>query len=240
MASCRDIDPLVTPYIDGEATAEERALVAAHISACPPCRQRADAEAYARATLRTRCCPPYAPEQLRKRCLKVATPMGRMTCGYSRSSLFAGAALVVMLGGVSVYALTRASPTVLAAELTLDHVKCFALHGGIVPVETQASENQFEQRYGWRLHVPQAPAADGLQLVGVRRCFCGEGTAVHVMYRHQGEPVSLFVLSDARHVSATTGAFGHDAVIWSNNNSTYVLIGKESSESLARLAVDLK
>ena len=52
MPSCREIDPLVTPYIDGEATAAERAAVDAHLSACPPCRQRAEAETSARDTLR--------------------------------------------------------------------------------------------------------------------------------------------------------------------------------------------
>ena len=37
------------------------------------------------------------------------------------------AALVLVVGGVLLYSLTGLSPTVLAAQLTLDHVKCFAV-----------------------------------------------------------------------------------------------------------------
>ena len=43
MASCREIDSLVTPYIDGVTSTGERAMVVAHLAACPPCRRRAEA-----------------------------------------------------------------------------------------------------------------------------------------------------------------------------------------------------
>ncbi len=239
MPSCREIDALVTPYVDGEITAAERAMVEAHLLACPPCRQRAEAEAGARQTLRARACRPCASERLEKRCRKAATPIGRITCTYSPVSLSMFAVVVVMAGGVSAYGVTRLSPTVLAAQLTLDHLKCFALHGSTAPVDVRSTEDQFAADYGWRLHVPMAPAPDGLQLMGVRRCFCGEGPAVHVMYRHQGQPVSLYVLPHAVQASATREVFGHDAVIWTNQDTTFVLLGKEAPASLWRLASDL-
>ena len=135
MASCREVDPLITPYIDGEATAAEQVMVDAHLTACPPCRQRAEAEAAARQSLRSRGCAPCAPAHLLKRCRKAATPMGRMTCTYSPASLSMFAAVVVIASGVSVYGVTRLSPTVLAAQLTLDHVKCFALHESTAPLD---------------------------------------------------------------------------------------------------------
>ena len=239
MASCREIDPLVTPYVDGEIAGAERALVHAHLAACPPCRERAEAEAAARDTLRSSWCQPCAPEDLRRRCRKAATPMGRIACTYSPASLSMFAAVVIMAGGVSVYGVTRLSPTVLAAQLTLDHMKCFALHASTVPVDAHSTEDQFAQQYGWRMHVPMAPASDGLQLVGVRRCFCGEGPAVHVMYRHRGEPVSLYVLPHAAGSSSTTEVFGHEAVSWADHDSTFVLLGKEAPASLRQLAADL-
>jgi anti-sigma factor (TIGR02949 family) len=239
MPSCRDIDPLVTPYVDGEATADQRATVDAHLSACPPCRRRAGAEAAARDSLRSRMCRPCAPEHLRKRCRKAATAIGRMTSTYSMSSLSAVAVLVIVGGGVSVYALTRFSPTVLAAQLALDHAKCFALYDSRDPIDAKNAEDQFLRAHGWRLQLPQTPPADGLELVGVRQCFCGEGPAVHVMYRHQGQPLSLYVLHDVTRPPASTEAFGHDAVIWSKNGSTYVLLGRESDAALQHLAADL-
>jgi anti-sigma factor (TIGR02949 family) len=239
MPSCREIDPLVTPYIDGEATDTERAMVNAHLAGCPPCRSRAEAEADARQVLRSRGCQPCAPEKLRNRCRKVASPLGRITYIYSPVSLSVFAAAFLMAGGVSVYGLTRLSPTVLAAQLTLDHVKCFAVHPSTAVLDAHASEDQFARDYGWRLHVPMAPAADGLQLVGVRRCFCGEGPAVHVMYRHDGEPISLYVLPHVTRPSATADVFGRDAVIWSENDTTFVLLGKQPPALMRQLAADL-
>jgi anti-sigma factor RsiW len=239
MASCREIDSLVTPYIDGVTSAGERAMVDAHLTACPPCRRRAEAESAARDTLRSGMCRPCAPERLRRRCRKAATPIGRMACTYSASSLTLIAALLVIGGGVSVYGVTRLSPAVLAAQLTLDHAKCFTLHRGRDPIDARAAENEFERDHGWHLNLPQTPPADGLELVGLRQCFCGEGLAVHVMYRHEGRPLSLYVLHDITRSPSSTGAFGHDAVIWSKNGSTYVLLGRESEAVLAHLAADL-
>ena len=239
MPSCREIDPLLAPYIDGEIAPAEKAVVAAHLTACPPCRQRAEAETAARETLRSRMCRPCAPEHLRKRCRKAASPIGRITSTYSASSLSMVAVLVVVGGGVSVYGLTRFSPTVLAAQLTIDHAKCFALHPGRDPIDARAAENQFERDHGWHLRLPPTPPADGLELVGVRQCFCGEGPAVHVMYRHNGRPLSLYVLHDITRAPAVADAFGHEATMWSKNGSTYVLLGKESDETLQHLAADL-
>jgi anti-sigma factor (TIGR02949 family) len=239
MPSCREIDPLVTPYVDGEATADERAVLFAHLSACPPCRERAEAEAAARDALRSGVWRPCAPEQLRRRCRLAATPMGRMISTHSISSLSMVAALVIVGGGVSVYGLTRFSPAVLAAQLTLDHAKCFAIHSSRDPIDAKSAADQFEHAHGWRLRLPQTPPADGLELVGVRQCFCGEGPAVHVMYRYQGQPLSLYVLHDTIRPPASTEAFGHDAVMWSKDGSTYVLLGTESTPVLEHLAADL-
>jgi anti-sigma factor (TIGR02949 family) len=236
MPSCREVGSLITPYIDGELSAAERSVMDGHLSACPPCRRRAESELAARETLRSRVHQPSAPEHLRKRCRKATTPMGRIACTYSSTSLSMFAAVIVVAGGVSVYGLTRMSPTVLAAQLTLDHVKCFALHPSTAPMDVRSTEERFAERYGWRLHVPMASAGDDLQLVGVRRCFCGEGPAVHVMYRHHGEPLSLYVLPHVAESSSASEVFGHDAVMWTNQDTTFVLLGKEPAASLRQLA----
>ena len=84
------------------------------------------------------------------------------------------AALMFIVGGVLLYSLTGLSPTVLAAQLTLDHVKCFAVHDADTPVDVGAGEQQYARDYGTEIHLPR-PAVAGLQLVNMRRCFCGEG-----------------------------------------------------------------
>jgi anti-sigma factor RsiW len=44
MSKCTSIDPLVTPYVDGELPAAERTLVDEHLHRCPPCLSRVAAE----------------------------------------------------------------------------------------------------------------------------------------------------------------------------------------------------
>ena len=49
---CKDLESLVTPYVDGEVTPEQCAAIEAHLSACPECRRCADAESGARAVVK--------------------------------------------------------------------------------------------------------------------------------------------------------------------------------------------
>jgi anti-sigma factor RsiW len=237
MPSCREIDPLFAPYIDGEATADQRAVVDAHLKACPKCRHQTALQSAVRETVRTKLCRPSAPEALRTRC-RAAARAGMGPFGTVRStitSLSLAAALVFVVGGVLLYALTGLSPAVLAAQLTLDHVTCFAVHDADAPVDARASEAQYAREYGAAIHLPRTEMA-GLQLVGMRRCFCGEGAAAHAMYRLHGRPVSLYVIPDASRERTSTDMFGHDAVIWSKGNVTYVLLGREPRAALEALA----
>jgi anti-sigma factor RsiW len=241
MPSCREIDPLFAPYVDGEATAEQRALVDAHLKACPKCRHQTALQSVVRDTLRTKLCRPCAPEELRTRC-RAAARTGMWPFGSTRStitSISLAAALVFVVGGVLLYALTGLSPAVLAAQLTLDHVKCFAVHDTDTPVDVRASEDEYAREYGTVVQLPRTASA-GLQLVGMRRCYCGEGPAAHAMYRLHGRPVSLYVIRDASRARTSTDVFGHDAVIWSKNNITYVLLGNEPRATLEALAADME
>jgi hypothetical protein len=51
MNTCHALDLLLTPFIDGECTTEERAIVTAHVAECAECRQRLEAESTARQVL---------------------------------------------------------------------------------------------------------------------------------------------------------------------------------------------
>jgi anti-sigma factor RsiW len=236
MPSCREIDPLFVPYVDGEATADQRAVVDAHLRACPKCRHHAALQSAVRETVRTKLARPCAPQERRTRC-RAAARAGMWPFGTRSTvaSLSLAAALVLLVGGVLLYVLTGLSPTVLAAQLTLDHLTCFAVHGADAPVDVAASEQQYARAYGAEVHLPRA-AISGLELVNMCRCFCGEGITAHAMYRLQGRPVSLYVIPDATRDRASTGVFGHDAVIWSTGTATYVLVGDEPRDALETLA----
>jgi anti-sigma factor RsiW len=51
MNTCHVLDLVVTPFLDDECTAEERAIVVTHLSECAECRRRVEAESTARHVL---------------------------------------------------------------------------------------------------------------------------------------------------------------------------------------------
>src|SRR3954447_3949385 len=105
------------------------------------------------------------------------------------------ASLVVVVGGAFLYQATDKSARVMAAELVADHAKCFALNGALGTHElAPAVEQSMSVSFDWRMHLPENPGRVGLELVGARPCLYGEGRVAHIMYRHAGKPVSLFML----------------------------------------------
>jgi anti-sigma factor RsiW len=230
MASCREIDPLFAAYVDGEATAEQRELVDAHLRACPKCRHQTALQAAVRESVRTKLCRPCAPEQLRVRYRAAAHtgPFGTRRGILINVSL--AAAVVLAAGGVLLYGLSRVSPAVLAAQLTLDHVACFAWRESEGPADPRASEERYAREYDQRISLPRI-SMPGLQLVNVGRCYSGEGAAAHAMYRLNGNPVSLYIIPGADRGRAAADVFGYDALVWSRENTTYVLVSSEPRQT---------
>jgi len=147
------------------------------------------------------------------------------------------AGLVLALVGVLIYGLTASSTTTLAAQLTLDHVKCFVLsRESGAPVTPEVVEAQLSERYGWAINVPGDSEANQLRLVGGRRCLYGEGTIAHILYRHNGAPLSLFMLPDSVRTAGIVDVMGHEAIIWAQNRRTFVLLGSEPRDRLEKIA----
>ncbi|MGE5359060.1 MAG: zf-HC2 domain-containing protein, partial [Bacteroidales bacterium] len=256
--NCQDVEPLLTPYVDDEATAAERERVAAHLAECRPCAARAAKEHAARRLIqvRSRALAAPAPAALRARCAALATsarPVGwfgfagrlrtparagvneRRPAWLSwRTAGLAGATASIILTAVVGYGALTHSSTLLVAGLTLDHLKCFALHDGqATPADARSVEATLERNYGWHVKVPAGLAAQALTLVGARRCLSSDGTTAHVMYRHGGNALSLYVLPEGvAHAASTTSFAGHPATVWSHDSRTYVLIGNESDAGM--------
>ena len=147
------------------------------------------------------------------------------------------ASLVVGVGGAFVYEATDASARLMAAELTADHVKCFALNGALGTHEGAAAvESSMMSGFDWRMRLPAEPSRAGLELVGSRPCLYGEGKIAHIMYRHEGHPVSLFMLPRSARAAQLVEVFGHEAAIWCAGDRTFVLIARESRPDVQRLA----
>src|SRR5881628_2208257 len=128
-----------------------------------------------------------------------------------------------MVGGAFVYQLTDSSARVLAAELTADHVKCFAMNAMLGTHERLSTvESAMMSDFGWPAHLPHDAASVGLELVGARPCLYGEGKIAHIMYRHEGHAVSVFMLPKAARAQQFVEVLGHEAAIWCVGNRTFV------------------
>jgi anti-sigma factor RsiW len=238
--NCQELEPLLTPYVDDEATAAERERVAGHLAECRACASRAAKEHAARRLMqaRARSFAAQAPPALRARCAALA-PRTRAAAGWLswRGVRLAGATAVILLTALIGYGALSHSPTLLVAGLTLDHLKCFALNARTAPADAHAVEATLERDYGWRVGVPAGLAAQALTLVGARRCLSSDGTTAHVMYRHDGRAVSLFVFPNgAPHAATATSFAGYPARVWSRAGRTYVLVGSETDARIQPVA----
>ena len=253
MPNCQTIEPLITPFVDGELPAADRRGVEAHLRACPPCHSRVAAERAVhelmqerRAALHASCAP---SEPLRAACAVIArlTPRAAgdpVDAGRPRGSWTArvvpyalAASLVIGVGGAFLYQATDRSARLMAAELTADHMKCFALNGALGTHDGAAAvESSMMSGFDWRMHLPPEPSRAGLELVGSRPCFYGEGKIAHIMYRHDGHPVSVFMLPRSARTQELVEVLGHEAAIWCAGNRTFVLIAHEPRPEVERLA----
>jgi anti-sigma factor RsiW len=146
------------------------------------------------------------------------------------------ASLVMVVGGAFVYQATDKSARVMAAELVADHAKCFAMNGALGTHQAASLvEASMASSFDWQMHLPDASRA-GLELVGARQCLYGEGRIAHIMYRHQGRPLSLFMLPSAVRTQEIVEVLGHEAAIWCANNRTFVLVSGEPRREVEQIA----
>ena len=271
MTDCHQIDPLVTPYVDGDISLADRDFVDRHLGACRLCRSRVQAEQSVRALVRGRkssLAPAGAPPALRLRCRSLATAGElvekpphmvsalRRARGDSLTGSGAGAggvtrtwrarvmpvalaaSLVLIVGGAFLYELTDRSTTLMAAELTADHVKCFGILNSLLGTdhEPAAVEGSMVSSFGWHVRLPEHADQAGLDLVGARPCLYGEGRVAHIMYRHNGHPVSIFMLPKSARAEEFLDVMGHRAAVWSVGDRTFVLIASEPRKEVERMA----
>ena len=235
MDACRDIDPLVTRVADEEATAAERGRVEGHVRECAPCHLQLHAERESRQLVRERAgmLVGHAPLGLRTKCAasrtQAAPAVRRSLPLLSRTSwpMALAATLVLAVAGSAFYGLVLNPSRAVAAQLTLDHLKCFTLFeepAGLEPAQVQA---QLKARHGIDVLLPTGQASDGLTLVGGRRCLYLDGSLAHLLYRKGAVQVSLFVLPREAKLSQTDlDVLGHSAVAFMKGGRTWVALAR--------------
>lgn len=241
MSDCSRIDDLVTPYVDGELPDDERSGVERHLDRCRACRSRVEVERSMHHLLdrrRMELCAVAAPPALRARCQIAPAMHGSQRLWRTRTvTLALAATLVLTLLSAVIYRFTEAPISLIAAELTTDHVKCFMLHGAPDRApSTGEVEQSLERLFGWDATLPAQPEQAGLALVGARPCLYAEGRVAHIMYRHEGRPVSVFMLPNRRRAQELVDVAGHHAVIWTTGDRTFVLVAREPPAEMDRIA----
>jgi anti-sigma factor RsiW len=232
MSDCRLVAAHLTSYVDELIEPDHRVEVERHLQACPSCQAAVARERGAQSVLR-QCAPRLRDEEplppgLRSRCESLVRDHARSASmpAWQRSLVPTVLSVILLVFTASaIFSLaTRRSDALLAAQLTADHSKCFKLFvtGNPPVMDPHEVEEMLEREYGWKIHVP--PSSDGLQLIGARRCLYADGLIPHVMYRANGQDMSLFVLNGVTRTPADLVTFGHRSQIWTKNNTTFVLV----------------
>jgi len=265
MNNCQDLEPLLAPYVDGEATAEQRAAIEAHLTACPTCRGYADAEAHARELVRA--CrdqlQTHAPARLHHKCADLARQQAQASRGELSSvpapvsgsdavrgeqpvtapaswrrwaPLSVAATVLLAIAGVFAYSVLSPRGTALAAQLVADHVRCVGIVGGKPPADPVVSADTWQTKRGWFVKVPTFASADDLQFVQLRRCFHGRRVEMaHILYRRQGRLLSLFIMPEREPDPGQIEILGQRTSIWSQGGRTYAVVGASSPDELQEL-----
>jgi anti-sigma factor RsiW len=242
---CRDLEDVLSAYVDGEAADGDCARVRTHIESCGACRHRVAGERQARDAVRARrdVLRAGAPEALKARCAAhaavvesgaapssgrspvVFTPVPRRT--FVRRWAPLSLAATVLLAVASVFALGLTDTVqALAFQTTVDHVTCSRFKGVAKQVDHVAEAQRWQERFGWSIAVPASSEATQLELQAVRRCLLTDGSVAHLMYEWLGKPLSVYVLPKRTLPESPEVAsrFRHNAVMWSRNDRTYIVV----------------
>ena len=202
MPSCREIDPLFAPYVDGEATADRAGVVDAHLRACPKCRHQTALQSAVRDTVRAKLCRPCAPEELRARCRAAAhgpRPFGiharhtRLAVHGRRPRARRGRRFAVQPHG------PVADGACGAAHARPREVFCRARHRR--PVDARAERGSSTRATTGSGFACRGRPSPGFSSSACAGAYCGEGAAAHAMYRLNGRPVSLYIIPDAEPIA---------------------------------------
>lgn len=238
MRKCSEIDPLVTPYVDGEVTAADGVDVTTHLDACPPCRRHAGSERAVRALVQDRAptLATPAPARLRASC---RTAVSGVATRRARWPLALAATLVLAVTAAAGYGALRPSVAV-AAQLTADHLKCFALFDGPAGVSPADVRDALRQRHGWDIAIPDQELAGDLALVGGRHCVYLDGSVAHLLYKRGTLPVSVFVLPPGESLhDSRVDVLGYAAASFERGGRTWVVLAHERPAEVDRLARQL-
>ena len=214
---CREFEPWLQAFVDGELDVETMTAAQAHVSSCPECHGQVDGERRFRALLRQQP-QDMAPPELRARLLRLARLTRRRAAMRLWLGIPAAAALVLVVALLMTRGLAPgpAAPT-LVDTLVDKHLAYAQIEG---PAEFTSSEPGavaawLRDRVGMRVPVPDYSHA-GIRLVGARISENDEQKIAYLLYEKGHMLMSVFMLPDsaqARTLGGKTVSYrGHEYV----------------------------
>lgn len=250
MKSCHDVDVIMTAYVDGEVAADDAAGIEAHLAICPPCRDRASTEGAVRQMLRTKAATlgERASPGLRARCIATtptasaeAVHLETQASGVWRDRvagwvpLSMAATVFLAVGAVFMVGQNKHLEAAFAAQLAIDHERCFTQGEELVAGFDQAHAVAIlADDFGIDATVP--PESTEFDVLDVRQCLYDEGAMAHVLCEWRGQQISLFVVPGRSDREQVLEIVGHDAVIWSGGDNTYVLVAEQGPVEIGQVA----
>jgi anti-sigma factor RsiW len=243
---CREIAPHLAALDQDPDQPVADPRLAQHLAECGACQRSLKLQRAMHGLLRARSdeLQARAPEELRVRCA------GHMQASWAARRRWAlwrlplAASALIGMAGVATYGLTSLSPGVLAAQLTVDHIKCARLVSpGARPDASQAIA-EWARRYEWTPPMLSLASSHRASLVAVRRCLYGHGHLAHLLYDVDGRTVSVFVMPRREYpddVPPAHHAFlGQRAQVWGRGAQAFAVVGDVPDATLASMAEALR
>lgn len=247
---CKDLEAWLHVYLDDEASAEDRALVEAHLFACPACQGRARLFERMRRALKARAleedrAPETLVERVRAYMEREARPSFRSRLLWAVPVAVAGAALVV---AVIAYLRAHEEPAAPVVRRSIEH------HRLDVPVDVASPDPEQVARFlapriGHAVDVPRFDRI-GFGLAGGRVVRFADRPAAQLVYRGGlGRRLSVVAVPDpdgaiASRFRPRPGAFhlfegqeqGFRVEIWSRGGTLYSLVADPGDEGMIQAA----
>jgi anti-sigma factor RsiW len=244
--NCRDLEPLLMPYLDGELVEAERLAVETHLTGCGVCARHAEVGRHNRTLVRTlaKAGTPPAPESLKAklftnvRAVEARQRQGRFL---RFSAAAAGVALCAVIGHQQWRSFQR---RLYVEDAASRHARQFPLEVRLP--QPEALEAWFDGKLGHRVAVPRFPnaVAEGARVLNVR-----EKQAAYIRYdapaRASAQPrqVGLFVFGDnandvdvgARAEPDLRNSNGYNVVTWREGDIVYQLVTDLEEDDIREL-----
>jgi anti-sigma factor RsiW len=145
-----------------------------------------------------------------------------------RLSAFAAAAVVIIAVAGALELVTPKSDVLYAAQLAIDHVRCFVVELTTKePADARVLQQTLADNYGWSIPVPPSNAQAGLTLVAARRCPFWLGEHAHLLYRNGDREVSLYVTPGGQARDGHLRVLGHSEKLWNSGGNLYTVVADD-------------